>query len=236
MMWMKNPAFAGIWILFSLVGVGLQAQPASDYPVETYGLDPLLYNGRIYSYHIPSGTAGTPYYHGASFVDGTVTLRGVKYTDLPLKYDVINQQLILQYQLREGGVQQLILSEAWLENFTIGNTYFEMIPVRDTIRQIAQVIGTGPRRIVNTWTKELKLDSRLGSRSYVFTKAKKRAYLQTGQTCREFLKNKSFIVLFEERHQPEVRKYLQRHHLNLKKANDTALTELIHFCNTSLPE
>lgn len=236
MMWMKNPALAGMWILFTMVGVGMQAQPASDYPDEAYGLDPLLYNGRIYSYHIPSGTAGTPYFHGASFVDGTVTLRGVRYTGLPLKYDVINQQLILQYQLREGGVQQLILSEAWLEKFTIGDTYFEMIPVRDTVRQIAQVIGTGARRIVYTWTKELKLDSRLGSRSYVFTKAKKRAYLQSGQGCHEFLRNRSFVLLFDESQQPDIRKYLQQHHLNLKKATDSALSELIHYCHTTFPE
>lgn len=201
---------------------------------EWFGLDPLLYNGRFYTYFVPSSTKGTPYFNGPDFVTGSVTLRGITYMDLPLKYDVINQQLILQYMRKDGGIKKIILSEAWLEAFSLGNDHFELYTMEDSIKQIYQVIGNGSCRILYTWSKYLNLDPKTGSHRYIFSELEKKEYLLSENIIMPYKNNKSFVALFQPSKQTMLKKYLQHEHINVKKASDEVMTELVIFCNSKV--
>lgn len=221
-----------IIMLFAVTGTYAQPAPAAD--DELYGPDPLLHNGKFYTYYIPSSTKGTPYFNGPEFVKGSVTLRGVTYTDLPLKYDVINQQLILQYKTKDGGIKKLIISEAWLEAFNVGGAHFELITTQDSIKQIYQVIGNGPYQLGYSWWKTLKLDSKPGSHSYVFTDAEKKQFVLTENTIQSFKNNKTFVSVFPASIQSLLKKHLQRSQIHVKNASEQVMTELINFCNTKV--
>jgi len=219
-------------LLLVLATACANAQTSLSSPEATYGLDPLLHNGSFYNYHIPSDTKGTPFFNGPDFVEGSVNLRGIYYDHLSLKYDVVNQLLIFQYQKPEGGVQHIVLSEAWLESFDLGSTHFELFAAQDTLRQIYQVIGKGKHRILYTWTKERILDNTSGASHFVFSKLKKKMYLLHGELIDEFKNNKSLTSLFEENKQPMIKKYIAQQRINVKKADDQVMTSLITYCNS----
>jgi hypothetical protein len=221
-----------ILILFLLMTPGVRAQSVISSTDKTYGLDPLLHNGPFYSYHIPSDTKGTPYFSGPDYVKGSVSLRGIRYDHLDLKYDVLNQLLIFQYQNAEGGAQHIVLSDAWLESFDLGDTHFELFAVQDTLKQIYQVIGSGSRRILYAWSKERTLDNQMGSNHFMFTKLKKKTFLQIDQNITPYKNNKGWTSLFDAGKQSMIKKHLVQQHINVKTASDQVMSELITYCNS----
>jgi hypothetical protein len=167
-----------IILLFTVSGVA--AQQTSISTDEVYGSDPLLYNGKYYTFFPPLNTGGNQFLTDRQFEVGSVTIRGVTYTDLLLNYDIYNQQLILKYKNRTGATNLIIVSDAWLESFSFGGISFEMISTPDTLKRIFQVLGTGPNRILYYWKKNLSLDSFYGAKNHIFSVAKKEMNVFTG--------------------------------------------------------
>jgi hypothetical protein len=227
-------AFLVIWLL--LVSTGSYAQNSDSDPDKVYGLDPLLYNGRFYSYFLPAGTGGTPFFNGPGFVNGSVTIRGVTYDSLSLKYDVFNQQLILLYKTSVGAKNLIVVSDAWLESFSLAGSHFELLAIQDTIRQIYQVIGTGPTVVLYQWRKDLAIDGGFGNESYAFSKSKRDSYLLIGKKLLKYKKNKSFVAQFDLANQAALKKYLRQERVKLKKASDKAVSDLIKYCNSLSPK
>jgi hypothetical protein len=229
---MKNIYRISVVFFLFFMFTGVHAQSPTTFPGNIYGLDPLLYNGKYNSYFIPSGTGGTPFFNGPDFLTGYVTIRGVSYDNLWLKYDVFNNQLILQYKTSAGADNQIILSDAWLETFDLGGSHFEMLAIQDSIKRIYQVMGTGPNRILYSWSKSLDLDTRLGAINHVFSASKKETYLLSGSKLLKYKNNRSFVALFEPSKQPALKKFMRQKKTNVKKASDLVMTELINYCNT----
>ena len=72
---MRHPVHI-LFIIMHFAVNGSNAQPAHAVDDELYGPDPLLHNGRFYSYYIPSTTTGTPYFNGPEFVKGSAESKG----------------------------------------------------------------------------------------------------------------------------------------------------------------
>ena len=223
-----------IFLFFPLLFAcaGTYAQSSTIDPDHVYGLDPLLYNGKIYNFVTPAAIDGTPYFDGADFVKGSVKLRGVTYDNLLLKYDVFHQQLILQYKTSLGADNQIVISDAWLEAFNMGGHHFEMLAIQDTLKGIYEVMGTGTYRILYSWRKELLLESYLGATYRLFSVSKKETYLLAGTKLSKYNNNRHFTTLFGPSQQVILKKYLRQQKINVKKASDQAITELINYCNT----
>src|SRR5512145_1757956 len=99
----------------------LPAQMAASNLDEVYGLDPVLYNGKKYTYFLPSGTGGHQYLFSPDYFVGSVTIKGQTFEGITLNYDICNQQLLLQYAIEAGSLRIIEVSKAWLESFTLGN-------------------------------------------------------------------------------------------------------------------
>jgi hypothetical protein len=222
-------------VLFSILSVtvsGIYAQQIKNRPEDVYGYDPLLYNGRYYNFFPPLNTGGTQYLISNRYETGSVTIRGVTYTDLMLNYDIYNQQLVLQYKSNSGAPTLIILSEAWLESFRFKELNFELITTQDTLKRIFQVLGTGHMRILYYWKKNLNLDSFLGSKNHVFSPARKEMYLSDRNKILIFRNNKTFLSLFGPDKRITVKEFVRSNNINIKKENDLRITELIDFCNS----
>jgi hypothetical protein len=110
---------------------------------------------------------------------------------------------------------------------------FENITLPDSIKQIFQVIGSGPNRILYSWMKKLSLDNFVGAKNYVFSEPQKQMFLLANNRISNFWNNKSFSSLFNER-RPDVIKYLKGEKINVKKAPDKLMYQLINYCNSIL--
>jgi peptidoglycan hydrolase-like protein with peptidoglycan-binding domain len=218
--------------LFLITASGVTAQQNIFNTDEIYGSDPLLYNGRYYSFFPPLNTEGNQYLKDSRFEAGSVTIRGVTYPSLLLNYDIFNQHLVMQYKNSIGAANLIILSQAWLETFSFAGKDFELISTQDTLKRIFQVMGTGSNRILYYWTKDLKMDSFYGSKKHAFSVAGKEMNLFAGKKFLKYRNNKSFIYLFDPQTRNAVKEYLRMHKINVKKAVDQTMTELIYYCNT----
>ncbi len=135
------------------------------------GTDPLLVNGRIYSYYPPAGVDGTPYLHTEMFMRGTLLIRGVEYPDQLLNYDVLNQDVLLKYTMLTGAPQIISVSVAWLKSFSFGGMSFVYRAPSEDSPGIYQVIGEGPLQIDIHWSKSLELRNMAGVTKYVFPRS-----------------------------------------------------------------
>ncbi len=219
-------------ILFLFQGGLLLAQDHAFEVDDKYGLDPMLYNGRFYTYFYPSGTKGSPFLIGSTYQPGSAILHDRFYSDLLLNYDLINQQVVLRYTTSEGGVRHIVLPDGWLKSFAIGNTHFEIRPDEKAIERIFQVIGNGPNAIYYGWRKELKLDTRTGSQTYIFSKPSKQMYFASDEGFTKFSGNNGLIKLLQPSLQSRVKKYLSQHKININKASDEEMHELVNYMNT----
>ena len=218
------------FLLFSLSGISAQ-QPVIK-PNDVYGSDPLLYNGRHYTFFPPPSTGGNQFFSARQFENGSATIRGVIYNDLKLNYDIYNQHLILQYKNNIGAANLIIISDAWLESFSFRDLHFEIISSQDTLKRIFQVLGTGPVRILYFWEKKLKLDNIQGSKNYIFSDATRTMNVYIGKKILKFRNNKTFYSLFDPGKRIAIKGYLHKNSINVKKATDQTMTGLIYYCNS----
>jgi hypothetical protein len=211
---------------------GAVAQQSSNKTDPVYGTDPLLINGKYYTFFPPSNTQGNQYFAGLQFETGSATIRGVTYTGLLLNYDLYNQQLILNYKNNIGADNLLTISDAWLEKFSFRGKDFELISIQDSLKKILQVLGTGHNRILYYWTKDLALDSFHGATNHTFSRAEREMSILTGTQVFKYRNNKSFYSAFDPEKRTVIKEYLHRNHVKVKKAIDPTMTEVISYCNS----
>lgn len=205
-----------------------QAQSSMPFLEMIYGMDPLLFNGKRYTYFPPLSFRGTQFLYDKDTLSGSVVLRGKTYDRLKLKYDIYNQELILHYRDNNAVINQLVVSDAWLESFDLLDAHFV---VELPEKQIYQVLGEGPIRIFYTWHKGLFLQNRLGVTNYSFTEPIRKMYLDDGDTRERFKNNKSFLSLFNNTFREDIRKYLRRNRINVRQADDRKMRGLLEFIN-----
>lgn len=198
----------------------------------SYGSDPLLVNGRYYSFFPPPNTDGNQYLADSQFEKGTLTIRGETFSDLMLNYDIYNQHLLLAFRNISGADNLIIISDAWLEKFTFREKDFEMISFQDTVKRILQVIGSGPDRIGYIWKKNLEPDSFHGARYYSFSLPKKEMLYLSGDQMLRFRNNRTFYSALDDGKRKVVREYLERHRINVRKAADRTMADVMDFCNS----
>jgi hypothetical protein len=210
----------------------LSAQNAVVNADNVYDSDPLLYNGKKYSYFVPLTTGGHQFFSDPQFETGSVTIRGVKYTGLLLNYDIYNQQLVLQYVNTLGAKNQIVLSEAWLESFSLKEIDFVQIRTQDSLKQIYQVIGKGQYRLLYKWKKELVMDGFVGSLNHTFTSPRKEMNLCSDDQIFQYTNNKTFYSLFDPGKKGRIIEYIRTNRINVKKSADSTMIRLVNFINT----
>lgn len=193
-----------------------------------YGLDPLLYNGEKYTYFLPPGTGGNQFLFSPDYFVGKVIIKGKSFEGITLNYDLYNQQLLLRYADETGAFNIIEISKVWLENFRLGDKVFQYLTFDDGPR-FYQVLGNGPLFILLYWQKDLKLDASYGSTHFTFTPSLKSQYVLSGGKLLPFKNKRSLLALFDPVQKVEIRDYMQRNKIKLKKALDQDLTKLIIF-------
>lgn len=226
-------------ILFFLIVTFAGVKSYGQTPVLTanriYGLNPLLYNGKFYTFFTPVNTRGSQFIDGPVFVKGSVDIRGGKFNNVLLNYDIHNQQVVLKYKTQMNNMMEIVLSNVWLKSFNLGNKYFEVLTFPGVKSRIYQVIGKGHYEILYTWRKDYNLSNSYGATNFAFSKPVRDSYLKSGNKLLHFKSNKSFVDLFRPENRSVLNKYLRRNKIKLnrlKKSRLQTVERLINYCNT----
>jgi hypothetical protein len=202
--------------------------------IDVFNPDPVLYNGRFYFFFPPPGTEGNQFLTDRTFISGSARLWGIDYNELLLNYDIFNQQLIMKYEIKTGASRQIIISDAWLESFSLNGMKFEFLETPDGTKKIFQVIGEGPYRILYLRWKKMELARFHGSMNHMFSAPVKEMNLFSYGKIYRYHNNRSFCSLFDPSVRDDIKDYLRELKINVKKADDDSIYGLITFCNSIL--
>lgn len=226
--------FSRFLCILSLVMVSISAfaQTPSGDNDPVYGYDPLLYNGRVYTFYAQPGTEGTQYLFDSFDKAGSITVRGVTYTNITLNFDIYNQLLIMKYKNTIGSTSLIEISFGWLEQASMWGCDFEFFAEANSTKRLYQVIGSGNEKIMYYRSKELLIDNLKSSKNHYFSSGKKEMYVKSGGLLTPFRNNASFVKSFGVSNQSLIKSYLHTHKINVKTASDIVMADLITYCNS----
>ena len=98
-----------------------------EYFNNSYGPDPNLVNGIRYLNLYPNSD-GHPFLAEDQFYNGRLVIGNTEYLDVEIKYDICDQNIILQYSPFTGGKYQIVLNNEFVNEFLIDDNSFANIP------------------------------------------------------------------------------------------------------------
>jgi len=236
--------YISIYFAFFLTGNGLaqasgSAVPEADslswYIQMKYGLDQELINGFQY-YTRNVQYRGNPFFPDDIFYTGSVTLRGVKYDNVQLKYDNYSQYLILAYTDFKEQYNQLIINSIHVDSFRLGLYYFHNLSIAGQKERFYQLIKSGPLSCYIHWYRESHtLDYDYDFKyTHEYSTPIGTYYISYGEQYQSFNNRKSFISVFPESLAREIKKYFKKQHLLLREAGPSEIQSLLDFVSSHL--
>jgi len=212
-------------LFFSGIVLSQELYKESD---KVYGPDPLIYNGKKYTYFLPSGTGGNQFFQSEEFLEGVIKVKGKTFTGIKINYDIYNQVLLLKYDDETGAPQIIEVSEAWLEGFSLGQSGFRYIEFKGESR-FYQVLGSGSQKVLYHWRKTLKLNSSVGNSQFMFSAPLKSNYVMAEDEIYSYGSKGGFIKLFDPVHKTAIKNYLRDNRINPKKSPDKVMADLMDY-------
>jgi hypothetical protein len=81
------------------------------------------------------------------------------------------------------------------------------------------------------WEKQLALSKQTGNSDYYFSDLERTMYLYNNNGFFRFRNNKSFTGYFGTEEKNKITDYLKGNRINVKKASDDTMVDLITYCN-----
>lgn len=223
-----------------VTGIPVLAQETHQRDVKTlyhlfsdlYGPDQNLVSGVRY-YNLHARYDGHKYFEEDRFTPGKLFLHRGTYPDVNLKYDLYEQQVILQVNVGNRSYNEIIVTDSRLEGFEMNGKTFrkEYFPDKDTL--IFQVIGTDPPYCLIHWSKEVIPNSTGPQSVYEFSKMKRKTFVRTDSALIPYRGSSSFAKAFPD-HRSQVKSYLRKNKIRIRKASDQELEGLLDYCRSLL--
>ncbi len=217
-------------LFFLLYNTGIAQKGIDD--TEIYGLNPIVYNGEVYNYFPGVGVLGHQYFEQEEFTSGCISLRGTKYENVLLNYDILNQELILKYTDQQGANRLLKVSKAWLQKFKMGEEEFFIIESPENQKIIVQIAKEGPFKLYVYWSKKLVTDINFVSEHYVFDKKRRTLYIAYKNKLIEYKSSKTIMALLPKSEQGKAKNYMKINKIKPRTGSLDQIGELIAYCNT----
>ena len=193
----------------------------------SYGPDYNLINGIKYLY-LYSDIEGHPFLGENRFYIGSLVIADREYRDVYLKYDLYNQNMILQFNPFSGGTDQILLKNEDIHEFKIDGKLFRKYSFPEISTRFYQVVTSGKIYCLYYWEKILNYST---LSSYYFTTQKKVSYIVKNGKPYRFKSKKQFRKLFPVQHQKEIKQFIRSNKFGLKNETDGNMRRLLEFGN-----
>lgn len=192
-----------------------------------------LLNGR--EYELPYAAVSHPYFNTDLYRPGSLLLNGEAYDKVPINYDIVDQQLILQVFLQYPGSFfgqeiKVVLNTEFIDHFKIDGLTFRLMPFPETGSSFFQVVSSGDLGCFLLWKKKLHRTTYSGSTTYKYSKQSREVYLQSKGQLYMVRSRSSFTSLFDEAYQQEIKEFLRREKIRFRNASAEKLDDLMRFC------
>jgi len=197
-----------------------------------YGINQELINGILFENKNPNAI-GHPYFLDYYSNTGTVIYRGQHYSNLNLRYDIYDQQVLLIYLFNKIEYK-LHLHNEFITEFTIENKKFiKKAFGANEVAKFYQVIGEDlPIKMLYFWGKNLSNIYINNPDIKIFTSMQKETFILFNNELVSFNGNRSFTGKFPSVSKTAIKKYFRMNETKVKLANDYEMELLIEFINT----
>ncbi len=201
--------------------------------VNEYGFDQVLVNGIHYEDGY-WGKVGHPFLFEDQLYKGTLMFRGREYKGVDIKYDIYKQQVIL-FIMQNNSIAWIIPPNDFISAFSLGDKLFVKRTFQGVPRFYQVVFDTEELKCLYYWSK-----SRFGSDhlrdyySFRFTDSNRKTYLIVDDVLKKYSNNSSFISLFPQESQVQIRKYIKNNKIKVAKSSDVEIEKLVTYCRTLL--
>lgn len=197
-----------------------------------YGIDQELINAPLFE-NRNQNVNGLPYLLNYYTNQGSVIYRGKHYSNLNLRYDLYNQQVLLIYIF--DNVEYIIqLQKELLSEFNIEDKKFiNEAYGRDGDARFYQVIGQDfPIRILYSWQKGLNNVYVNNPDIKKYSPEQKETFILLNNKLEIFTGNRSLVRTFTSETKSAIKDYLRKNNMKVNQANDEKMELLIEFINT----
>jgi hypothetical protein len=187
----------------------------------------LLLNGRIWRNQY-SKAIGDPYFLSDTYLKGSVTFNGQEFSNLDLKYDIKNDELLLQVESHPT----IYINKEMVDSFTLvsGNKTYNIINTgNDTsgvLRGYINVLYDGPSSLYVKYIKKLQPLAVDGRFDLFFQEL--HVYLRRGTEISAITGKRKFLELLEDKKR-EVRNYMKSRKLKIMRKDPDTLIPVLKF-------
>ena len=231
--------FPGLIMFLIFIKITVVAQEINDKIVSDYndlfkksiGLDENLINGCKYMNQF-NNVKGHEFLGNNEFVSGSLVLNNKTYTNVSIKYDILNQDIILSYKNSLEGINHIVLQKSLISEFDLDDKHFEKLYFPETDTQFFQVISNKSIKCLYFWQKTLEINPQSVQNYFEYSDQRKKTYLIINNDLEHYSGKHSFIKIFpEDLHKP-IKAYFSKHKLNIKDASEASIVKLIEFCES----
>ena len=217
----------------------LYAQKSSitDYLAEyerKYGRDEDLVNGEKYFYPYRN-SQGDPFFFPEPR-KAVITVHNKEFPDQLLRYDIFNQQLILDFKDIYGANSSLVLRQEWVESFAFEQQRFVRLAGPDGKEGYYQMIWDGPITCIYRWSKNHQLNLTSGEQNYYFTEPARESYLVKEGRYYPYRNNRTFLKTFDPALQKTIKQFMKQSKVKVNRGTDAQIRHLLEYCNALVHE
>lgn len=199
-----------------------------------YPLNDEYINGFVYPVQ-DSKIAGDPYFDSTNWFNGTLFINETEYKHIPLKYNLITDELILKTKTRQNIERLIVLNKAQVDSFKIESLVF--IHSKNLFQQEAdhkfyQVLcGKHPNlKILKRYEKRF-IDTYSSSTPYgKYSTQKSDTYLFDGERLIVVNSENAFLGYFEKAAREPIKNYIRKWNIRYKTISVSQFNKLVDYC------
>lgn len=202
-----------------------------EYYDKAYGLDELLYNGKIYA-EDRDRPLGNPFLDLPASSNATAIINGKAFHQLSILYDCYKQNFILEFQNSTGSKEKLLLQNELIDTIVIAQHVFIKNIHPDIKNTFIQLVHNEPFEVYFSWKKEKKFKTAGENAGYYFTKEKREVYCLKDTTIYRVKGRRDFVNLFPDSEKKTIHRKLKQEKISIRKINAMILRSFLTSLET----
>jgi len=199
---------------------------------DVYGMNPVLYNGRIYVDYYDASVKGNQFLDSPKYKSGSIQINHQVFENQYLNYDIFKQKLLLSFKNYNQTLRILDVPIQNIQSFSLLGQDFIIYTMPDSALKIFQIIGKDALPIYLHWEKEMKTTTSTSVYDYRFTEARRQIWIVKSNQIQMLSNNKSLLKLYSNEQAIEIKKWLKDQRIKINRASNHQLQLLAEYLYT----
>ena len=193
-----------------------------------------IINGTVY-YYPNKKIKGTPFFNNEKWNVATLFLKNKAYPSLRLKYDLVNNELIIKYKFNNNVEKLINVNKAHVDSFILGSFLFInsklILPYTEEITFYNQVYK-GNISMYRSYDKRFidMYDDRFPAGK--FSTLSNDLYLLENNELYGISNFNSFLHFFKKEFRNKIKRYLKNNNIEFRDASQSQLENIMKYCNS----